>query len=197
LEGELIEDVQGALWKRAELEALRTNETFQFDRVVVAVDPPAAKGAGAATCGIIAAGAYRDGQTRRAVVLADASIQGAAPNEWAARVAAVSRSVSASVIIAEANNGGEMVRAVLRAAAPDCVVRLVHASKNKRMRAEPVSMHYAKGLVKHAAAFPALEDEMCAFGDGLKESPDRVDALVWAITELLAGRGDGPSIRVL
>jgi phage terminase large subunit-like protein len=194
--GELIEDADGALWKRADLEALRTSERFEFDRVVVAVDPPATAGVEAATCGIIAAGGYGEGHARAAVVLADASVQGAAPHTWAERVASLARSVGADAIVAEANNGGEMVRAVLRAAAPELFVRLVHASKGKRARAEPVATYYARGLVRHAGAFSALEDEMCAFGDGLKTSPDRVDALVWALTDLLAG-GAQPRARIL
>jgi phage terminase large subunit-like protein len=194
--GELIEDVEGALWKRADLEAVRTSERFEFDRVVVAVDPPAAVGVEAAACGIVAAGGYGEGHARSAVVLADASVQGAAPHEWAARVAMLARSVGADAIVAEANNGGEMVRAVLRAAAPEFFVRLVHASKGKRARAEPVATYYARGLVKHAASFPALEDEMCSFGAELKKSPDRLDALVWALTDLLAG-GAGPRARIM
>jgi phage terminase large subunit-like protein len=131
------------------------------------------------------------------VVLADASLQGAQPHVWAARAVELARSVGADAIVAESNNGGEMVRAVLRAAEPDCVVRLVHASAGKRARAEPIAALYAQGRVKHAAAFAALEDEMCTFGaDGVRASPDRVDALVWALTDLLLG-GAGPRMRML
>lgn len=195
--GELIEDVEGALWRRAELEALRSAGEAPFDRVIVAVDPPATASAHSDACGIIAAGAYGEGLARRAVVLADASVQGAQPHEWAARVAALAKSVGADAIVAESNNGGEMVRAVLRAAAPECAVRLVHASTGKRARAEPIAALYAQGRVKHAAAFAELEDEMCAFGaDGFRASPDRVDALVWALTDLMLG-GAGPRMRML
>jgi phage terminase large subunit-like protein len=106
-------------------------------------------------------------------------------------------SVGAHAIVAEANQGGDMVRSVLNAAAPDAHVRLVHASYGKRARAEPIAALYAQGRVKHAAAFPALEDEMCVFGaDGFRQSPDRVDALVWALTDLLLG-GSGPRMRLL
>lgn len=194
--GELIEDFEGALWKRADLEALRQRADAEFDRVVVAVDPPASVGLDAASCGIVAAGALGDGPARRAVVLADASVQGASPHEWAARVAAVARSVGADAIVAEGNNGGEMVRAVLRAAAPEFFVRLVHASKGKRARAEPIAAYYAQGRVTHAGAFAALEDEMCAFGASGQASPDRVDALVWALTDLFMG-GAQPRVRIL
>ncbi|MBC7767533.1 MAG: DNA-packaging protein [Phycisphaerales bacterium] len=197
LMGELIEDFEGALWLRRDIEALRQRLDEPFDRVVVAVDPPVSAGANADTCGIIAAAAVGEGRARRAVVLADASVQGALPHVWAAKVAALAGTVGATSIVAEGNNGGELVRGVLQAAAPDCVVRIVHARFGKRARAEPIAALYAQGRVKHAAAFPALEDEMCAFGaDGFAGSPDRVDALVWALTDLLLG-GEGPRIRAL
>jgi phage terminase large subunit-like protein len=195
--GELIDDLEGALWTRAQLEGLRTNEARAFDRVVVAVDPPSSVGPDADACGIIAAGVYGDGHQRRAVILADATVRGVAPHEWASRAASLARSVGANAIIAEANNGGEMVRSVLNAAAPEFLVRLVRAAEGKRARAEPVATFYARGLVSHAAAFAELEDEMCAFGAGENtRSPDRVDALVWALTDLLMG-GQGPRVRGL
>jgi phage terminase large subunit-like protein len=97
--GEVIEDFEGALWKRAELEALRRNTDAEFDRVVVAVDPPASVGIDAASCGVVAVGAFGEGAARQAVVLADASVQGAAPHEWAARVATLARSVGADAIV--------------------------------------------------------------------------------------------------
>jgi phage terminase large subunit-like protein len=194
--GELIEDAEGALWKRADLESLRMRAPA-LDRIVVAVDPPAALGAHAATCGIIAAGNWGEGLARQAIILADASVQGAAPSVWAARAADLARSLRADAIVAEANNGGEMVRAVLKAAAPEIQVRLVRASEGKRARAEPVVALYAQRRVWHAAAFPELEDQMCAFGAAdFKESPDRVDALVWAVTDLLMG-GAQPRMRVI
>lgn len=194
--GELIEDVEGAMWRRADLEAVRVQTHPPLTRIVVAVDPPAAQGARAAQCGIIAAGIY--GEPRRAVVLADASVQGVAPQDWAARAAALARSLNAGAIVAESNNGGEMVRAVLRAAAPDIPVRLVRASEGKRARAEPIAALYARGLVSHAAAFAALEDEMCSFGaEGAGASPDRLDALVWALTDLMMVPVREPHVRTL
>jgi phage terminase large subunit-like protein len=195
--GELVDDLDGALWRRADIEAARERVSGPFDRVVVAVDPPASSGPGADACGIIAAAAVGEGFARRAVVLADASVQGVQPHVWAARAAELAESVGAHVIVAEANNGGDMVRDVLRNAAPHLYVRLVHASVGKRTRAEPVAILYAQKRVKHAAAFAALEDEMCAFGAaGFTQSPDRVDALVWALSDLMFG-GAGPQIRAL
>lgn len=195
--GELVEDMPGALWKRADLEASRSREHGAFDRVVVAVDPPVSMGENADACGIIAAGCWGEGPMRQAMVLADASVQGVAPHEWAERAAMLARAVGAVAIVAEANNGGELVRSVLKAAAPELFVRLVRASEGKRARAEPIAALYAQGRVKHAAAFPALEDEMCGFGaEGFRGSPDRLDALVWALTDLLLG-GAQPRMRML
>jgi phage terminase large subunit-like protein len=196
--GEVIEEMEGALWKRADLERLRERVEGALDRVVVAVDPPASVGPDADACGIVAAAARGEGFARHAVVLADASVQGVAPHVWAARAAELARSVGAHAIVAEANNGGEMVRAVLKAAAPEIYVRLVRASEGKRTRAEPIAALYAQGRVKHASAFPELEDEMCAFGaEGYGASPDRLDALVWALTDLLCGGVSAPRVRML
>jgi phage terminase large subunit-like protein len=195
--GEFIEDAEGALWTRAELERLRRAPEASFDRVVVGVDPPASVGAHADACGIVAAGSRGDGRARALVVLADATIQGAPPQVWADRVAALACAVGADAIVAEANNGGEMVRAVLKAAAPEMNVRLVRASDGKRARAEPIAALYAQGRVTHATAFADLEDEMCGFGAADRRgSPDRVDALVWALSELMAGAAT-PRFRVL
>jgi phage terminase large subunit-like protein len=197
LEGELIEDPEGALWNRMQLERARGAAEAPFDRVIVAIDPPAGKGPRADACGIVAAGALGTGRDRRAVVLADASVKGLGPEGWAAQAARLAESVTADAMIAEANNGGEMVRTVLGLAAPGLPVKLVRARFGKRARAEPVAALYAQGRVSHAARFPALEDEMCAFGaPGMAHSPDRLDALVWAITELLLAGGE-PRLRAL
>jgi phage terminase large subunit-like protein len=195
--GALIEDEQGALWKRGDIEAGRTRDLPAFDRVIVAVDPPASVGANADACGIIGAGAYGEGRARRAVVLADSSMQGAAPREWAERAALLAETLGADAIVAEGNNGGELVRTLLRLAAPEIPVRLVHAQFGKRMRAGPVAALYEQGRVAHAASFPALEDEMCSFGaPGFYGSPDRLDALVWALTDLLLDNS-APRLRAL
>lgn len=193
--GELIEDQTGALWTRASIEAARNTKWEQPERIIVAIDPPVSLGPSADACGIIGAGAWGAGGARRAVVMADASVQGLAPNDWAERAATLARAIGASEIIAEANNGGELVRAVLALAAPDIVIRLVRASLSKRARAGPAAIYYAQGRVAHMSRFAELEDEMCSFGaPGFAGSPDRLDALVWALTELLGG-GEGPRLR--
>jgi phage terminase large subunit-like protein len=196
--GELIEDVEGALWTRAAIEAaLAIKAEPPLDRIIVAVDPPVGLGPSADACGIVAAGAHGAGNERRAVVMADASVQGLAPADWADRAATLARSIGASEIVAEANNGGELVRAVLKLAAPDIPIRLVRAHIDKRGRAGPAAIYYAQGRVAHSARFAELEDQMCSFGaPEFSGSPDRLDALVWALTELLGG-GEGPRARIL
>jgi phage terminase large subunit-like protein len=196
--GELIEDVEGALWTRASIEAARAlHAGGPCDRIIVAVDPPVGLGPSADACGIIGAGAYGEGRDRRAIIMADASVQGLAPADWAERAATLARSIGASEIVAEANQGGELVRAVLRVAAPDIAIRLVRACVDKRQRAGPMAIYYARGCVAHSARFAELEDQMCSFGSpGFVGSPDRLDALVWALTELLGG-GEGPRVRTL
>ena len=182
LEGILIDDPEGALWTRDLVDQALGRPAFEPERVVVAVDPPAS--ASGDECGIIAAGCAGQGRDARLVVLRDMSLQGR-PEVWAARVAEAFESVDADWVVAEANQGGDMVRAVLQAAAPDLPIRLVHASRGKRARAEPVAALYARDRVRHAGRFAALEDQMCAFGaPNQNGSPDRVDALVWAIAAL-------------
>ena len=169
-----------------------------MQRIVVGIDPPAGSRAGADGCGIVAAGLAESGVI---YVLEDASVQGLAPAGWAAKAIALYRRHKADALVAEVNQGGDMVRAVLRQVDAAAPVRSVHATRGKWLRAEPVAMHYAQGKVKHVGAgFAALEDEMCDFGlEGLSSgaSPDRLDALVWAVTELM-GRAErpGPRIRI-
>ncbi len=204
LDGELIDEPDGALWTRALIERCRVRRAALnapgdggFVRVVVAVDPPA--GSHGDACGIIAAGLGADG---RAYVIEDASVEGATPERWAARVAALALRLDAERIVAEANNGGEMVASVLRAAQAALPLKLVHASRGKSARAEPVAALYERERVAHAGAFPELEDQMCGMmiGGGYcgpGRSPDRADALVWALTELMLGRERRHRIRGL
>ena len=182
LEGMLVEDMDGALFLRSRIDEARAAIIPALWDVVVAVDPPATSGPRADACGIVAAG--RAGQ--EAYVLGDASSQGLRPLDWAGRAVALVRQTGAREVIAEANQGGEMVRQVLETAGCPVPVRLVQARLSKRARALPVATLYEQGRVHHAGQFGALEDEMCAFGaDGVTGSPDRVDALVWAVWALL------------
>ena len=196
IDGELLEDIEGALWTRSLLEESREDGIVPAAaRVVVAVDPPAS--ANGDECGIIVAALGDDGIGR---VLADCSISGAAPAEWARRVAEAAREWDADRVVAEANQGGAMVESVLRAADQALPVKLVHASRGKVARAEPVAALYAAGRVRHVGIFARLEDQLCGLlvggtyaGPG--RSPDRADAAVWALTELLLGRIACPGVR--
>jgi phage terminase large subunit-like protein len=172
--GELLEDIEGALWTRSLLEQAREDGAVaEPARGVVAVDPPAS--AGGDECGIIVAALGTDGIAR---VLADCSIGGAAPAQWAQRVADAAREWNADRVVAEANQGGAMVDSVLRAADRALPVKLVHASRGKIARAEPVAALYAAGRVRHVGVFARLEDQLCGLltggtyaGPG--RSPDR------------------------
>jgi predicted phage terminase large subunit-like protein len=196
LMGELVESRTGALWDRAAIEAARVRAAPPLARVVVAVDPPATSGAGADECGLVVAGVGEDGI---AYVLEDASMGGLSPAGWAERAVRLYRAHEADRIVAEVNQGGEMVEAVIRMADPSVPVRPVRASRGKRVRAEPVAALYERGRVRHAGAFPMLEDQLCAFtGAPGEASPDRLDALVWALTDLMLGPGPAmPSVRTL
>jgi len=199
LDGELIEERAGALWSRAGLDACRVAAaaTPALARIVVAVDPPASARRGADACGIVAAGVTETGE---AYVLADDSATGLTPAAWAARATALWRRLDADAVVAEVNMGGDMVRAVIAECDPAVPVIAVRATRGKYLRAEPVAALYEQGRVRHAGAFPALEDEMCDFGhDGLSSgrSPDRLDALVWALTALCLGPKGRPRVRGL
>ncbi len=198
LDGELLEDVEGALWTRALIEASRVDADAvgKAARVVIGVDPPATSEGDA--CGIVVAALLRD---RRLAVLEDASVEKASPSAWAQAVAAAAARWGADRVVAESNMGGEMVLETLRAAEIALPVKAVHASIGKARRAEPVALAYERGQVVHAGAFGELEDQLCGLqvGGGYAgpgRSPDRADACVWALAELLRGAGvTGPGVR--
>lgn len=256
LDGELIEEVEGALWTRALIEECRVSKSpypsgvsgqsvartdlkrpgavspdtglgwglssisnseagiepassyptpspslkregliSSMARIVIGVDPPASATGDA--CGIVVAGLGADG---KAYILADCSVEQASPETWARRVADAADRFAADRVIAEANQSGAMVKSVLHAAKISLPVKLVHASRGKVARAEPVAALYENGRVHHVGAFPQLEDEMCGLliGGGYEgpgRSPDRADALVWALTELMLGRRREPRVR--
>ncbi len=205
LQGLLIEEVEGALWKAADLDARRAGALPVFNRIVVAVDPSVTSGGAADECGIVVVGAVTEGppQGWRAVVLEDATVRGATPDTWArAAIAAMDRH-KADRLVVEVNQGGELVTQVIRSIDALVPIKAVHASKGKAARAEPVSALYEQGRVTHVRGLAALEDQMCqmtAQGYLGKGSPDRLDALVWALTELMvepALRHRRPQVRTL
>ncbi len=196
IDGEMIADIEGALWNRTLLEDCREHGTPTCARVVVGVDPPASAGGDA--CGIVVVGLGTDGMAH---VMADASVEKAGPERWARAVAGTAEAWQADRVVAEANQGGAMVASVLRAARLSLPLRLVHASRGKVARAEPVAALYEAGRVRHAGMFPRLEDEMCGLiaggaYQGPGRSPDRADALVWALTELMLGTGGAPRVSL-
>lgn len=194
--GEFLHDIEGALWSRSALEAARdTAPEVANLRVVVAVDPPVSSQGD--ECGIIVASLGSDGVAR---VLADCSVAGAAPGTWAKAVSSAAHEWNADRVVAEANQGGAMVESVLRAADQNLPVKLVHARQGKVARAEPVAALYEAGRVVHRGTFAKLEDQLCGLmtgGEyaGPSRSPDRADALVWALSELMLKRGARPSVR--
>jgi len=197
IDGEIVEERPDALWSRALIENCRVANHPPLKRIVVAVDPPASASRGADACGLVAAGIA---ENEIAYVLADETVSGLSPAGWAAKAIALWRRLAADALVVEVNQGGDMVRAVIAEADRAVPVTPVRARRGKWLRAEPVAALYEQGRVKHAGVFPALEDEMCDFGlDGLSSgrSPDRLDALVWALTELcLAAKGE-PRVRGL
>ena len=194
LNGELIEDNPGALFRRDLIEHHRIRQHPELKRIVVAVDPPAGFGKGSAACGIVCVGL---GVDDRAYVLDDVSVQGVRPAKWAARIVALYHARKADRVVAEVNQGGAMVEQVLREVDDELSFRSVHATRGKKARAEPVAALYEQGRVSHVGTFVELEDEMCnVIGEGGK-SPDRLDALVWAVSDLMLKRHSEPRVRML
>ncbi len=207
LDGELLDDTPGALWTREMLEACRTGQgtgtstcphsphsPHSFTRIVIGLDPPATADGDA--CGIIVCGLDKDGILH---VLADHSAKGLSPEAWARRAAAAAESWGAQLVVAEKNQGGDMIGSVLRGIDANLPVRLVNAGLGKAARAEPVALRFETGRAKLAGSFPELEDELCAMTYGGYEgegSPDRADAMVWAMTELMKPQCE-PKIRGL
>jgi phage terminase large subunit-like protein len=204
LDGELLQDAEGALWTREVIEKARAEPLPSlhgggyFDRIIVGVDPPAGAGEGSDACGIVVCGSRGEAL----YVLEDATVRGNSPEGWANRVAAAAARWDTAQIVAEANNGGAMVESVLKAADLGLRVRLVHASKGKCARAEPIALKFETGKAFFAGEFPELEAElggMIAGGgyEGPGRSPDRADAMVWALTVLGETRSGVPRVRRL
>lgn len=191
LEAEILEDIEGALWTRARIEDLRVvqAEVPPFRRIVVAIDPAVTANEKSDETGIIVAALGIDGH---GYVLGDHSGK-YLPAEWAREAVKQYHRRGADRIIGEVNQGGAMVEATVRAVDENVPFKGVHASRGKIVRAEPISALYEQGRVHHVGAFPELEDQLCTFAPGSTSSPDRLDALVWALTELM-GTPDGTAI---
>lgn len=196
LDAEILEDRIDALWPRELIEQCRVRQVPPLERIVVAVDPPVTSGKTSDACGIVVAGRAEG----RAYVLADLTVAQARPASWARAAARAYHRYGADRLVAEVNQGGDLVESVIRQVDATIAIRKVRASRGKWLRAEPVSALYEQGRVAHAGAFAELEDQMADFGpDGLSgnASPDRVDALVWALTDLMLTSGANPRVRTL
>ncbi len=195
LDAELLEDTEGAMWQRSQIDACRVPSAPELQRVIVAVDPALGSGEGNDETGIVAAGRGTDGLL---YVLADWSGR-FTPDGWATRAVRLYEDMDAQMIVAEVNAGGDLVERMLRQVAPHILFKPVRALRGKAERAMPVAALYEQGRVKHVGMLSALEDQMCKFTTtGMPgASPDRVDALVWALSELSETRRGEPKIRML
>lgn len=202
LYGEIIEDRQGALWNYELIESLRRRkkdyEIGEFSRIILAIDPPATSHKKSNACGMIVAAMDAE---RHAYILADISMQSVSPIVWAQKAVQIYHQYNIDRIVAEVNQGGEMVETILRTIDAQISYAAVFARKDKKSRAEPVAALYEQGKVHHLGMFEELEDEMCQFDHLIgssRNSPDRVDALVWAVSHLLLnGATNVPRIRDL
>ncbi len=199
--GDLLDEFEGALWSYNILDRTRVNEHPILHRIGVGVDPAISSEEGSDLTGIVAAGlgpAIPGGIGKHGYVLSDHTLR-ASPENWARKAITVYHTLQADIIVAEANQGGEMVEATIKAVDDTVNVKLVHASRAKVTRAEPIAAYYEQNRVHHVGTIPELEDQMCLFLPGeRKKSPDRVDALVWVLTELMGGMNQvPPSIRAI
>lgn len=187
LYAKLISDDPRALWTRATIEKYRVLKAPELRRIVIAIDPPAASKDDSAEAGITAEGLGDDGH---GYLLEDASVAKASPEKWGRVAVVLYHKLKANSIIAEGNNGGEMVTHVIRSIDDRVPVELVHASRGKATRAEPIAAMYEQGKIHHVGTHGALEDQMCTWVPGDK-SPDRMDSAVWGLTKLLVTSATG------
>ena len=184
LYGEILDDNPGALWTRAVIELGRTREYPPLSRIVIGVDPAVTSGEDSDLTGIVVSGMSNDGQY---YVLADETMK-ASPQVWGERVVSLYDEFKCDRVVAEVNNGGDLVVHLLQQVRPSLPVKKVTASRGKALRAEPIAALYEQGKVHHVGYFAELEDELCEYEPGVtKKSPDRLDALVWSLTELSEG----------
>ena len=195
LNAEVLEDNPNALWQRPRIDELRVSEAPELRRVVVAIDPAVTSTEDSDLTGIVVAGIASNGHC---YVLDDNSLS-ATPDGWARVAVGAYRKHAASRIVAETNNGGDMVEHTLRTVDRLIPYRKVTATRGKTLRAEPIAALYEQGKVHHVGSYPNLEDEMCAYDplgtDG--KSPDRMDALVWALTDLTQGHSRAGNVSEL
>jgi phage terminase large subunit-like protein len=198
MDGEILDDIPGSLWARSDIDMYRLREAPEdLERIFVAVDPATSSEEHSDETGIVVVGLRRDEDGyARGYVLEDGSLKGT-PEDWASKAVKLYRKYNADKIIAEKNQGGDMVTSVIKAQDRTVPVELVHASRGKFIRAEPISALYEQGRIHHVGEHDKLEDQMCTFSiDNLRKhgSPDRVDALVWGLTKIfdkITGRAVG------
>jgi phage terminase large subunit-like protein len=201
LDGEVLDDNPGALWKRGRIEELRVgrpgmpDKAPQMRRIVVAIDPAVSANENSDETGIVCVGLGIDGHV---YVLEDASLEQATPDQWGKQAVAVYQRHKANVIVGEVNNGGDLVEANVRSAAKSLKTAVafsqVRASRGKAVRAEPVSGLYEQGRAHHVGVLPKLEDQMCSWDPAYStKSPDRMDALVWGVSEFLEQMNSEPA----
>jgi len=205
LDGELLAEIDGTLWTADMIEAAQVSHLPEFDRIVVAVDPPVSGHKKSDDCGIVVVGLVADGpmQDWMVYVIEDATLSAASPLEWGKAAVDAMRRHGADRIVAEVNQGGDMVEQVIRQVDPMVSYRPLRAAKGKGLRAEPVAALYEQGRVKHAYGLGALEDQlemMTVNGYQTAGSPDRADAMVWAVYELMLSQAlepGAPRLRLL
>jgi len=187
LDAEILDDAPGALWKRNDIDADRVSSPPEFVRVVIAIDPSVSSDSPEAETGIVAAALGTDGH---GYLLADGSIEKPTPEQWGKQGISLYKLHRADRVIGEANNGGDLVEANLRAIDKKVSYRKVHAARGKQTRAEPISSLSEQHRIHHVGSFPQLEDQLCQWEPGVSTwSPNRLDAYVWAFTELMLGSG--------
>ncbi|WP_235603494.1 phage terminase large subunit family protein [Piscirickettsia litoralis] len=191
LEAEILDDSAGALWTYGLIENQRTHERPEyFQRIVVAIDPSVTATEESDECGLVVAGIDREG---KGYLLEDAS-EVMSPLEWCQKAVDLYRKWSADLIVAEVNNGGDLVESMVRSIDKNISYKKVHATRGKVIRAEPIANLYTQGKCYHLGCFPVLEDQICTWTPDDPDSPDRLDALVWAFTELMIDSMDVPDL---
>jgi len=190
LYAEVLDDVEGALWTRALIDQHRVKVAPELKRIVVAIDPAITASDDSDETGIVVAGL---GVDNHGYALDDLSLR-ASPDGWARRAVEAYHARKADRIVAEVNQGGDMVEYTIRTVDPRASIKKVHAARGKQTRAEPIVALYEQGRIHHVGVLPQLEEQMCNWVPGM-DSPDRMDAAVWAFTELMLGQRSMPPVR--